>query len=131
MHPTSVYQMVLKDSLSQQMPNVYVNEHFTTETPPGFLTNYDTGYYWTTTDGGTKNPSGYVDYDYLGWTFGYFPSPWNLLQDYDFNHIYYAGTQSANGPWDYVGTKYGIACGYFMIQFKYKYPTPTSSAAKQ
>jgi len=123
--PETDYQMDLIDSLNQQMPHVYVNEHFTDLTPSGFKINGDADY-WTTTE-----PIGNFNrLDHLWWTFQSFPSPWNLMTEYDFHHIYYAGTQSANGPYNNP-TAYGYACGPYKIQFIPYSPTGDTSTAQQ
>lgn len=126
MHCETDYLMDIVDSFKGPMPNVYVTEHFTDETPTGFKTDYNLGIYWTALGASAC----FNDLDHLSWTFEYFPSPWYAMNTYSFHHIYYAATQSANGPWN-LGTTYGIACGTYDIQFVPYDPDLYHSTAQQ
>jgi len=126
MSPSSEYMMQLYDQLAEEMPNVWVNEHFTDFTPVGFTINTD-GDFWTT----VKTPVGdFNNYDSLSWIFNDFPPPYYAIQTYSFHHSYYGGTRSINGPWNNP-TNYGFNCGSFDIQFIPYNPTQTTSTAKQ
>jgi len=124
--PISNYTMQLFDTSGQQMPNVFVNEHFTCFTPPGFTINGD-GDYWTTGDLGV-----FKDFDRFSWAFGTLAYPYNLFQDYNFFHTYCGGTQSANGPWNNPPNPlYGFNGGSYEIEFLYDSPAGYSTAKQQ